>query len=708
MNDKDIRVGVFVCDCGSNIAGVVNVPEVVEYARGLKGVAFADEGRWSCSVDALATMQESIKEHKINRVVVAACTPRTHESLFKANIKEAGVNPYLLEFVSIREQVSWVHMSEPETATQKAKDLVKMGIAKAMLLEEGEEIRLPVKTDCMIIGGGMAGMTAALNIANQGFNAYIIEKEQKLGGLLNGISTISHDHDEILSADIVKAKTDIVESHPNIKVYTSTEIEAVEGYIGNYKVTLNANGKSENLDISTVIVATGMREIEPEQGQFQYGDDPRVVTQLQLEKLIRLWNSEYEIQDGKEVFPDIEIQNPKSKIQDVVIINCVNSKNEIRGCCAIGCPISVKNALTIKKIKKDINVHILYRDLSMVKDEQIHLQAAKAEGIKFIRFPDDRYPEVIKNNGNLMVNVYDILLGRELKIPSDLLVLTVGFKGSDTVEQVKGHLKVSSNPDGFFQEAHIKLGPLDFASDGISLCGCAKNPKSLKETCEEGIGAAMRASIPMKNGYIEAEGIVADIDLTNCNSCSICWKRCPYGAIKVNENKKPVVIKALCKGCGLCAADCPKECITIVHYSDDQIFAQVEAALEENAREKIIAFVCHWCALGGVDMAGVSRLQYPTNARLIRLMCPARVSIKMIEHAFELGAAGVLVAGCEFPTCHYITGNYAAETRLKRTRKKLAKKGYDPDKLWNTWCSAADGPKFAKVMRDMVKALGLE
>jgi heterodisulfide reductase subunit A len=687
MNDEDIRVGVFVCDCGSNIAGVVNVPEVVEYAKGLKGVAFADEGKWSCSVDALASMQESIKEHKINRVVIAACTPRTHEPLFKATIKEAGVNPYLLEFVSIREQVSWVHMSEPETATQKAKDLVKMGVAKAMFLEEGEEIRLPVTTDCMIIGGGMAGMTAASNVADQGFNAYIIEKKQKLGGLLNSISTVSHDHDEILAADIVKAKTDIVESHPNIKVYTNTEIEAVEGYIGNYKVTLNANGKSENLDISTVIVATGMREITPEQGQFQYGDDPRVVTQLQLEDRLKNW---------------------KFGIKDVVIINCVNSKNETRGCCAIGCPISVKNALTIKKTKKDINVHILYRDLSMVKDEQIHLQAAKAAGIKFIRFPDDRYPEVIKNNGNLIVNVYDILLGRELKISSDLLVLTVGFKGSDTVEQVKGHLKVSSNPDGFFQEAHIKLGPLDFASDGISLCGCAKNPKSLKETCEEGIGAAMRASIPMKNGYIEAEGIVADIDLTHCNSCSICWKRCPYSAIKVNENKEPEVIKALCKGCGLCAADCPKECITIVHYSDDQIFAQVEAALEENAKEKIIAFVCHWCALGGVDMAGVSRLQYPTNARLIRVMCSARVSIKMIEHAFELGAAGVLVAGCEFPTCHYITGNYAAETRLKRTRKKLAKKGYDPDKLWNTWCSAADGPKFANVMRDMVKELGLE
>jgi len=706
MNDEEIRVGVFVCDCGSNIAGVVNVPEVVEYSKGLKNVAFADEGRWSCSVDALSTMQESIKEHKLNRVVIASCTPRTHEPLFKQTVKEAGLNPYLLEFVSIREQVSWVHMAEPEKATEKAKDLVKMGVAKAILLEEGEEIRLPVKTDCLIIGGGMAGMTAALNVANQGFNAYIVEKEAKLGGLLNEILTVSYDHETLTADDIIKAKTELVECNPNIKAYKNTEIETIEGYIGNYNVTLKPNGSSETLDISTVIVATGMEEVEPE-GMFEYGNDPRVVTQLQLEGLITIWNAECGIQNAEKVVPIMEIQNPKSKtqIKNVVIINCVGSKNEERGCCSIGCHVSVKNALAIKELNKDINVHILYRDMSMVKDEQIHLHSAKKAGIKFIRFPDDRYPEVKKEDGNLEVNVYDLLLGKKFKISSDLVVLTVAFTGDDTTEQIKGHLKVSTNKEGFFQERHIKLGPLDFPADGIALCGCAKNPKILKETCEEGIGAAMRVSIPMKNRYIEAEGIVADIDLTNCNGCSICWKRCPYGAIKVNEDKEPYVIKALCKGCGLCAADCPKECITIVHYTDAQLLAQVEAALEDNPEKKILGFVCHWCALGGVDMAGVNRLQYPTNARLIRVMCSARVPIKLIERGFELGAAGVLVAGCEFPTCHYITGNYACETRIKRAKKKLAKKGYDPEKLWNIWCSAADGPKFANAMREMVKQL---
>ncbi len=683
---EEIRIGVFVCDCGSNIAGVVNVPEVVNYAKGLKNVVFVDEGKWSCSVDALSSMQESIKDHKLNRVVIASCTARTHEPLFKQTVKEAGLNPYLLEFVSIREQVSWVHMNEPEIATQKAKDLVKMGVAKAALLEEGEEIRLPVGKDCMVIGGGMAGMTAALSLANQGFKAVLVEKRPQLGGLLNLISTVSRDKELLSAEEIVRGQAKLVETHPNVVVYTNAEIENVDGYIGNYSVTIKSNGTRNNFDVSTVIVATGMRELNLE-GKFFYGSDSRVVTQLELEGILK--------------------NNQLGDVKNVVMVNCVGSKNETRGCCNIGCHVSIKNALAIKRVNKEAKVYILYRDLSMVKEEHFHIDAAKAAGVKFLRFPDDRYPEVTKDNENLVINVYDILSGRAFLLSADLLVLTAGFEGDETIEKIKGHLKVSSNAEGFFQERHIKLGPLDFPADGIALCGCAKNPKTLKETIEEGMGAAMRVSIPMNNGYIEAEGIVADIDLANCNSCGLCWKRCPYGAIRVNENKEPQVVKALCKGCGLCAADCPKECISIVHYSDDQVLAQVEAALEENPAEKIIAFVCHWCALGGVDMAGVSRLQYPPNARLIRVMCSARVSIKFIQRAFDLGAAGVLVAGCEFPTCHYISGNYAAEKRVNRAKKILAKKGFDPDKLWNIWCSAADGPKFANTMREMVRELHL-
>jgi len=685
--NEEIRVGVFVCDCGSNIAGVVNVPEVTEYARGLEHVVLADEGKWSCSVDYLNKFQDLIKEERINRVVIASCTPRTHEPLFKRAVKDAGVNPYLLEFVSIREQVSWVHMQQPEVATQKAKDLIKMGVAKAVLLEEGYEIKLPVKTDCLVIGGGMAGINAALSVAAQGFHAYIVEQEAKLGGLLNNVCFLSHNNHKIPAQKILKDKVVQVMAHPNITVFTDARIEEVDGYIGNYTVKLDAGGQSHSLDISTIVVATGMREIEPE-GLFEYGRDPRVVTQLQLEGMLR----------NKTV----------GEVKDVVMINCVNSKNDTRGCCNIGCHVAVKNAIAIKTLRKDARVYVLYRDLSMVKEEGEALAKAKRMGIKFLRFPDDCYPDVAQKNGRLSVDVYDLLVGCEFKLSADLVVLTTAFVGNESVDRIKGLLKVSANPDGFFQESHVKLGPLEFPTDGISLGGCAKAPMFFKESCEEGMGAAMRVSIPMKNGYIEAEGIVANIDLTDCNQCDLCSKRCPYNAIKVDEDKNPQVIQALCKGCGLCAADCPRECISIVHYSDEQVLAQVEAALEENPEQKIIGFVCHWCAMGGVDMAGVSRLQYPPNARLIRVMCSARVSIKMMKRAFELGAAGVLVAGCEFPTCHYITGNYAAEKRLNRTRRKLAKAGLDPDRLWNTWCSAADGPKFAGVMRDMIKELGLE
>jgi heterodisulfide reductase subunit A2 len=703
MNKADIRIGVFVCDCGSNIAGVVDVPDVVAYSRGLGNVVFADEGRWSCSSDYLERMKAFIREEGLNRVVIASCTPRTHEPLFKRAVKEAGLNPYLLEFVSIREQSSWVHMNEPEAATAKAKELIKMGVAKAALLEEGEEIRLPVKRECLIIGGGMAGMHAALNIAGQGFKAIIVERKDRLGGLLNGLASVSHNHRPIPAEELVKATTERVEADPNITVYAGAVLESVEGYIGNYRITLNAGGTRTTFDASTVIVATGMEEIPPV-GQFLYGSDPRVVTQFELETILRTAGKG---EKGRMESP-FRLPHSAFPIQNVVMINCVNSKNEIRGCCNIGCPVSIKNGLALKQIDKDLNIHILYRDLSVVRREGLDVTRARKLGVRFIRFREDRYPEVEKEDGRLRVRVYDELIERDLDMATDLVVLTTALKGSETVEEIKGQLKVSSNPDGFFQEAHVKLGPLDFASDGLHLCGCARSPKDLKDTLDEAVGAAMRASIAMKRGYIEAEGIVADIELANCNSCGLCFKRCPYSAIKLDEDKLPHVMKALCKGCGLCAADCPKECISIVHYSEEQILAQVEAALEAHPEEKIVGYVCHWCALGGVDMAGVSRLQYPTHARLIRVMCSARVSIKMIERPFELGAAGVLVAGCEFPTCHYISGNYAAETRVKRTKKKLAKKGYDPERLWNIWCSAADGPKFARTMRDMVKALGLE
>ncbi len=676
-----LRIGVFVCDCGTNIRGVVDVPAVAEYAKKLKDVVFVDEGKWICSVDYLSKIKEFVKEHKLNRVVVASCTPRTHEPTFKSTVKEAGLNPFLLEFVSIREQCSWVHKSDPKGATAKAKELVKMGVAKARFLEPAEEIRIPVARDCLVIGGGISGMTAALGAADHGFNVKLVEKTPELGGILKQLDNVAPE--DIPASEIINTKKYQIEQNKNIKVYTNTMVEEVKGYIGNYTVKINTDGKTEEFKISTIIVATGMQEIEPK-GLFGYGQSPNVITQLQLEA--RLKNKQL------------------NGTRNIVMINCVNSRNEKRGCCNIGCLASIKNARTIKELSPDARVYILYRDINLVKDEfNYQKDIIEKHDIKMIRFSEDTPPEV----SGTKVKVHDILLDKDMELAADMVVLTTGFKGDDTVDKLKELLKVSTNQDNFFQEAHIKLRPVDFSNDGIYLAGCARSPKHMRDSIEEAMGAAMRAAIPMQRGYFQSEGIVADIDLDKCSECGLCQKNCPFGAIEL-VGKSPHVIKAICKGCGTCAANCPKEAITIIHFTDEQILAQIEAALAEKPDKKIVAFCCHWCAMGAVDIAGVSRLEYPTPVRIIRVMCSGRVSAKFITRAFELGAAGVLVAGCEFPTCHYITGNYKCKDKMAKTIKQLAKKNIDTKRLWTVWLSAADGPKFARTMKEMTKELGLE
>jgi len=468
-----------------------------------------------------------------------------------------------------------VHKSNPKLATEKAKDLVKMGVAKAILLEPGEDIRISVGKNCLIIGGGLAGMTAALAVADQGFKVDIIEKNSKLGGILNKLDTLAPF--DIDAEKIVNDKIGKITKHSNIKVHTNTELEDVKGYIGNYKVKLGNNGNTKELDISTIIAATGMNEIEP-QGLIGYGEFSNIITQLQLEEKLK--------------------SKSLGKVKNVAIINCVNSRNEERGCCNIGCLAAIKNAVTIKELNKDAKVYIYYRDINIEgEDVNYFKEAVKKYDIKLIRYPDDKKVEVFgnKKNGALTLKAYDILIGKEFKINPDLVVLTTGFQGDSTVEKLKGLLKVSASTDRFFQEAHIKLRPLDFANDGIYLCGCARNPKSIKETIEESLGAAMRAGIPMKKGYVEAEGIVADINTELCTSCGLCAKTCEFGAIEfVDKTQPPNVIKALCKGCGTCAAECPTDAINIIHYTNEQILAQVDAALEEKPDTKIIAFCCHW------------------------------------------------------------------------------------------------------------------
>jgi heterodisulfide reductase subunit A len=678
------RVGVFVCDCGSNIAGTVNVPSVADYAKTLDDVVFVDEGKWICSVDFLAKLKEYITEHELERVVVACCTPRTHEPTFKSALKEAGLNPYLLEFVSIREQCSWVHKEDIEMATAKAKDLVRMGVAKARLLEPAEETRISVGKDCLVIGGGISGMTSALALADQNMNVKLVEKNENLGGLLSKIDSVAPH--EISTKELLEDRKEKIQNSENIEVHTGSEITEINGYVGNFKVKIKETEEEKEHDFSTIIVTTGMRELEPE-GLFEYGSSDKVVTQLELEKMLR----------------DNEVKD----VENAAIINCVNSRNEVRGCCNVGCLISIKNAKEILKKNENAKVYLFYKDINIRGTEVNYFkEAVEKYDIKLIRYAEDTMPVVVSQDGKLNVKAHDVLIGKDLSIPCDLVVLTPPFVGAEGNDNLKGLLKVSTNSDGFFQEAHIKLKPLDFATQGIYLGGCTRSPKDIRESMEEAMGAAMRAAIPMNKGYVEAEGIVADINYELCNECGLCAKVCEFSAIELEE-KRPNVIKAICKGCGTCAAECPKDSINIIHFTDEQILAQVEAALEENPENKIIAFCCHWCAMGAVDMAGVGRSQYPENIRIIRVMCAGRVDRSFVQKAFELGASGVMVAGCEFPTCHYINGNYKCKDRMEKLKRKMAKEGMDPEKLWTVWLSAADGPKFVKTVKNMVEALKL-
>lgn len=690
MADEEVRIGVFVCDCGSNIAGLLDVPELVEYSSGLADVVHADEGKWICSVDYLDKIKEAVKEHDLNRVVVACCTPRTHEPTFKSTIREAGLNPFLLEFVSIREQISWVHKQEPEAAQSKARDLIRMGVAKARLLQPGEEMRLPVGRDSLMIGGGIAGMTAALGLARQGFNVTLVEKQAALGGLLRRINRIAPDDSEAYK--LVLDKEEEIRSFDNIRVLTEAELTDVKGYVGDFDVTVSVKGKEEVVKASTIIVTTGMTEIEPV-GTMGYGDNPNVMTQLQFEELLK---------EGK-----------ASDIGSIAIVTCVGSRNEKKGCCAIGCLSSVKNAKAFMEGNKDRRAFILHRNLNITGDDVTYEEeAVKEHDIGLIRYPDDEMPIVSEEDGRLSVVVTDVLLGRKVRLRVDKVVLVTGYEGNPLAERLKGLLKVSASEDGFFQEAHVKLRPVDFANDGIYIGGGARYPKGVRETLLDAMGAAMRASIPMNRGYVESEGIVSVIDLEACSRCGLCAKNCPYGAIEMVEAEdgdKPVprVIEAICKGCGTCAAECPKDAIDIIHFTDKEIQAQIEAALAEEPEKKVVAFACHWCALGAIDMAGVGRMQYPSNMRVIRLMCSGRVDADFIRRGFELGAGGVLVAGCDFPTCHYITGNYGCQTRVEKLRNKLEKEGYDTSRLFTVWLSAADGPKWVAKVKEVVEELGL-
>jgi heterodisulfide reductase subunit A len=559
VGGEEPRVGVFVCHCGTNIGGIVDVPSVKTYAESLPNVVFAADNLFTCSQDTQENIRKAIQENRLNRVVVAACTPRTHEPLFQETIREAGLNPYLFEFANIRDQNSWVHQHNPEAATRKAKDLIRMAVAKASLLEPIDSLQIEVNSNALVIGGGLAGMSAALNLADQGFKTYLVEREGRLGGhaLHLGKTWKGEDVGAFLS-DFSKR----VESHQNIEVLRGAEVSNIDGFVGNFTTTVQAGSETREIQHGAVILATGGRPLET--NEYLCGQSERVTKWHELEYLIE--NEPEKI----------------AKAKSIVFIQCVGSREPERPYCSkICCTASIMTAIRLKEKKPDMRVYILYRDIRTFGQREELYRKAREMGVIFIRYTLEEKPKVEKHGDGLLITVKDHVLGRPLQIPADYLNLATAILPTEGQKQIAQMLKVPLNDEGFYLEAHIKLRPVDFSTDGVFVCGLAHYPKPVEESIAQAQAAATRAAGLLGRKTIDIEPIVSVVNEEKCIGCGLCEMSCAFGAIRlkkiIGKGFRAENYSALCKGCGVCAAGCPQRAIDMKHFREEQILAAIQA-----------------------------------------------------------------------------------------------------------------------------------
>ncbi len=558
------RVGAFICHCGTNIAGAVDISRLVRYVKKLDNVAHVEDSTFCCSIDSCTHIVETIREKQLNRVVIAACTPRTHEPVFREVLREAGLNPFLLEMANIREQCAWVHMGDKRAATQKAQDLVRMAIAKARLLEPIKPLSLGLTRSALVIGGGIAGMVSAVSLAEQGFAVYLIEKSDALGGMARRI------HYTLGGADVPTYLQELIQrvyENPLIQVYTESNIIEVAGFVGNFttKIAVGAESVAEEISHGVIIVATGAEELKPT--EYLYGEDLRVLTSLELEG---------EIATNRGVF---------RSCNSLVMIQCVGSRdNERPYCSRVCCGQSIKNALKLKQINPEMEIYILYRDMRTYGLMEDYYREAAEREVKFIRYDVEDKPEVkiVQKDGQdiLRVMVTDPMLGQRLVLDVDILTLGVATVAPDRNTELSHLLKVPLNEDGFFMEAHMKLRPVDFTTDGIFMCGLAHSPKFINESIVQAQATASRAATVLSKDTITTQGIVCSVDEAICSGCGNCERVCPYSAIQVDwQEKVAKVNQTLCKGCGTCCAACPSGAAQLKGFKREQVFSMIGAAL---------------------------------------------------------------------------------------------------------------------------------
>ncbi len=550
------RIGVFVCNCGINIGGFADVPAIADYTKGLPNVEYVEQNLFTCSQDTQEKMVEVIREQKLNRIVVAACTPRTHEPLFQETIRNAGLNPYLFDMANIRNQCTWVHSDDKEIATKKCKDLVKMAVARASLLESIPDISVDIKKSALIVGGGVAGMTAALSLADQGFPATIVEKASLLGGAARNLSKTWKGQDvQKYLAEII----DKVEKHPDIQLLLDAEVTGASGFVGNFETQITMGGTTKTIEHGVAIIATGGRAVDTD--EYLYGKNPRVTRWHDLE------------QDPEKL----------NTAQSVVFIQCVGSRDEKRPYCSrICCTASVSQAMTIKQDHPDKDVYVLYRDMRTFGEREALYKQARENGVVFIRYSLDNKPIVSAIDDALEVVVFDPILQRKIKIRTDLVNLATAIEPAET-DKISEFYKIPVNAEAFFMEAHAKLRPVEFATDGIFLCGLAHYPKAIEESIAQAMAAASRATTVLAKDSIQISPLVSQVDTDGCIGCGLCAEVCAFNAIILEEIEgkgyRAKNIPASCKGCGLCAASCPQLTIDMLHFRDQQILESICAAV---------------------------------------------------------------------------------------------------------------------------------
>ncbi|HMK33459.1 MAG TPA: CoB-CoM heterodisulfide reductase HdrA2 [Desulfomonilaceae bacterium] len=778
-DSHDLRIGVYVCHCGKNIGGTVRCQEVAEYARDLPGVILAKDSLYTCSEPGQEQIKADIREHKLNRVVVASCTPRLHEPTFRAACEAGGLNPYLLEMANIREHCSWVHLHDKDAATEKAKDLVEMAVGRAARLKPQFELTVPVTRKAMVIGGGVAGIQAALDMADAGYKVYLVERTGSIGGRMAQIDKTFPTMD--CSICILAPKMSEVGRHPNIELLTLSEVKAVQGHIGNFQVEvlkkaryvkkectacgdciqacpqlipdefnaglsirraihipfaqavpsvylvdmnhcLNNQGivacdrcfqacshkcidfadRDEILrvDVGTIVVATGVDVYDPTAlTELGYGKFPNVITTLEFERLINAGGP-----SGGELIRPSDRKRPRR----VAFLQCIGSRSKRSNpyCSNVCCMNTVKDALLIKEHWPETEIYVFYIDIrAFGKGFEDLFQRARREGVTFIRgIPGEIIEDI--DTGDLTLLGENTLLGNHYRYHMDMVVLSVGIKPHKDAPVLQRLLNLSTDTDGFYMEAHPKLRPVDTTSGGVFLAGAAEGPKDIKDSVTQASAASSRANILMSKGEVKIPAITSRIDPEKCTACGLCAKVCPYHAIEGGKEMGYYrVIEAACQGCGACVPECRFEAIDQTHFTEGQIVSQIDSALARDADQKILAFACNWCSYAGADFAGVSRMQYPPNVRIIRTMCSARVSPRWIERAFLKGAGAVLVSGCHPADCHYNNANQNTARRVEKFWRRLEKLGINRDRLRLAWVSAAEGAQFARVVHEMAEGL---